>query len=438
MAVRGVAVAAISRLLQNVGEAVSARQKLAKKRSLQVVNEHFEPIFNAAMATQVVFQQSASRCAFWLLLCLAGTTYGAVLPEDRADLLYHSYDGGGVTIQGPSVLVRKAFADTVSVSANYYVDKVTGASIDVEASASAYVEERIETSVGVDYLYDSTLMSLSYSTSNENDYQAKTIGFSVSQDFFGDLTTLSLGYSLGDDTIGRNDEADFAESLQRRRYSLSLTQVLTKSWIVALNAESVVDEGYLNNPYRSVRYLDNGDYFYQREQYPGTRNSDALALRSMVYLPYRAAVKTELRGFTDSWGIEAHNLLLSYTHPFRERWLFEGKVRYYQQTQADFYADLYPFIDAQNFLARDKELSTFNSTSYGLGFSYQFESAWLSAFDSRKISLFWDHIIFDYDNFRNLLVNDADPGEEPRYDPGEEPLYGFNANVLRLFVSFTY
>jgi hypothetical protein len=37
-------------------EAASARQKQAKKQSLRVVNEHFEPVFNAAMATQVVFQ----------------------------------------------------------------------------------------------------------------------------------------------------------------------------------------------------------------------------------------------------------------------------------------------------------------------------------------------------------------------------------------------
>jgi hypothetical protein len=45
--------------LKNVGEAASARQKQAKKRSLRAVNEHFEPVFNAAMATQVVFQQPA-------------------------------------------------------------------------------------------------------------------------------------------------------------------------------------------------------------------------------------------------------------------------------------------------------------------------------------------------------------------------------------------
>jgi hypothetical protein len=48
-----------SSLLKNVAEAASTRQKQAKKRSLREVNEHFEPAFNAVMATQVVFQQPA-------------------------------------------------------------------------------------------------------------------------------------------------------------------------------------------------------------------------------------------------------------------------------------------------------------------------------------------------------------------------------------------
>src|SRR5690606_17731982 len=62
------------------------------------------------------------------LLLAAAPAFGGVLPEDRADVLYHSYDGGGVTIEGPSILVRKQFAGKFSASANYYVDKVTSAS----------------------------------------------------------------------------------------------------------------------------------------------------------------------------------------------------------------------------------------------------------------------------------------------------------------------
>ncbi|RHW19706.1 hypothetical protein C2846_17230 [Pseudomonas jilinensis] len=43
--------------LKNVGEAGKTRQKQPKKRSLHVVNEHFEAVFNAVLPTQVVFQR---------------------------------------------------------------------------------------------------------------------------------------------------------------------------------------------------------------------------------------------------------------------------------------------------------------------------------------------------------------------------------------------
>jgi hypothetical protein len=75
----------------------------------------------------------------------------AVLPEDRFDALYHSYDGGGVKINGPSLMARKRIGDSSSVSANYYVDSITSASIDVVTSASRYHEKRTERSLGVDY-----------------------------------------------------------------------------------------------------------------------------------------------------------------------------------------------------------------------------------------------------------------------------------------------
>jgi hypothetical protein len=45
--------------LKNLGEADWPRQKQPKKRSLRVVNEHFEAVFNDGQTTQVVFQQPA-------------------------------------------------------------------------------------------------------------------------------------------------------------------------------------------------------------------------------------------------------------------------------------------------------------------------------------------------------------------------------------------
>ena len=43
----------ISRPMENVFEAADARQKRVKKRSLCLINEHYEPVFNAEAATQI-------------------------------------------------------------------------------------------------------------------------------------------------------------------------------------------------------------------------------------------------------------------------------------------------------------------------------------------------------------------------------------------------
>lgn len=365
-------------------------------------------------------------------LFVAQTANAKVLPEDRADALYHSYDGGGVTIDGPSVLVRKAYKDKLSVWGNYYVDMISGASIDVEATASKYTETRTEFSIGADYLYDRTLMGIGFTRSEEDDYDASTFRASLSQDFFGDLTTLSMGYAYGDDTVRRNGDDIFEDTAKHQSYSIALSQILTKHMILNLGYEAVVDEGFLNNPYRSVRYVDDTSaqgYSYQSELYPRTRTSEAIALRSMYYMPYRAALRGEYRYYTDSWGITGQNAEVSYTHPWRDRFEFDANIRFYSQTSADFYADIFPYQDAQNFLARDKELATFDSTSVGLGISYLFSQNGFLFFNRGTINLYVDYIQFSYDDFSNVLTGDA---------LGEEPLYEFDTIVARIYLSLWF
>jgi len=371
-----------------------------------------------------------------LLFCsISAPLFAAVLPEDRGDVLYHSYDGGGVTIDGPSVLIRKDVAGKVSLWGNYYVDMVTSASPDVITQGSPYTEERTETGGGLDLLYDRSTMSVSYTQSIESDYEAETVAIAVSQDFFGDLSTISLGYSHGNDTVKQNGTPDFAEPAHHQRFSIGWTQVITKNWIMAFNAETVLDEGFLNNPYRSVRFLNpDGSTGRQQERYPTTRSSDAYAIRSMYYLPYRAALRFEARYFSDSWDISATNFELRYIHPFRDQWVFEGKLRSYSQTQASFYSDLFPYFDYQNFLASDKEMSEYSNLTIGLGVSYEFKSDWLSFFDKSSVNLFWDNISFDYNNYTNKVVEEGDIAATP----GTEPLYSFNANVIRFFLSAWY
>ena len=369
-----------------------------------------------------------------LFLSFSITTQAAVLPEDRTDVMYHGYEGGGLEVTGPSVLVRKAYKDKVSVWANYYVDMITSASIDVEATASEYTEERKEASIGADYLYGKTFMGFSYTNSEESDYSAHSVRFGISQDFFGDLSTLGISYARGFDTVRRNGDANFEEETDRQTYRIDWSQVITKNLIVNLNYEGVTDEGFLNNPYRQVRFLDPTaarGYSYEAELYPRTRTSSAQAIRAMYYLPYRAAAKFEYRNYSDTWGISAFNVEAGYVHPIGDTGLtVELKYRVYEQTAADFYSDLFPRAGAQNFLARDKELAAFQTQTLGGGVSYEFATPWMPGIKRGQVSLFMDYIDFQYDDFRDVTATG--------FAPGEEPLYGFDSLVTRLFFSFYY
>jgi hypothetical protein len=375
------------------------------------------------------------RILFIALLSLAAMRTGeaGVLPEDRADVLVHSYDGGGVTIQGPSVLVRKQFAQKFSVSGNHYVDKVSSASIDVVTTASPYEEERTQNSVGLDYLHDRWMMNIGFTSSEENDYKADTFNFGISQDIFGDLTTVSLGYSLGNDVVGRRGVPTFQEDTQRQHYRFGVSQILTKDLLLGFSFETITDEGFLNNPYRQVRYLDTTTpqgYSYEPETYPRTRSSDAGAIRLRYYLPYRAALHAEYRKYGDTWAIEADTFEIGYTHPIEAGWTFEGKLRAYSQTKADFYSDLFPASEFQNFMARDKELSTFSSQTVRLAASYDIVRGGWKFVERGAVSVIFDYMLFDYEDFRDLRVTGV--------TPGTEPLYSFDANVVQVFVSFWF
>jgi hypothetical protein len=383
----------------------------------------------------VINRKSSFLLLFVILfsnLIVTSNALAAVLPEDRADVLYHRFDGGGVVIDGPSVLVRKSIKDTVSISANYYVDNVTSASIDVVTTASAYTEQRIESSVSLEYLRDKTILSVNYGQSDETDYSARTASFNFTQDFFGDLTTISAGYSQGWDVVGKRDEPEFAMDANRKQYRFGVSQILTKNSLLGISWETITDAGFLNNPYRSVRYLDptsSAGYAFQSEVYPETRTSDAFAIRGMYYLPYRAAIKAEARIFADTWGIEAKNMELGYTHPIGEEWILDISFRHYEQTKADFFSDLYSRIDAQNFLARDKEMSTFSNDSVGFEVAYEHELLEWEAFDKFSVTLALDYIEFDYEDFRDIRAQTT---------PGQEPSYSFDAVVTRFFFSVWY
>jgi hypothetical protein len=331
--------------------------------------------------------------------------------------------------------VRKKVGKNVSVVGNYYVDMISSASIDVITTASPYTEERTQWSLGMDYLTGNTTMRLNYTTSEESDFDAETFAFSVSQDMFGDLTTLTLSYALGDDLVRKSDDPTFERPLDRQIYGVGLTQILKRNLIAALNFETITEEGYLNNPYRSVRYFDPTSelgYRFEGEVYPNTRTSNALGLRARYFLPYRAAVEGEYRFFTDTWDIVGHTASVTYIHPWGD-WTFTGKYRFHDQTGAHFYRDLFARSQETNFRGRDKELSPLSSHTVKLQAAYEFISddgnEAFGFIKRAKVTASLSLLSVNYRDFSDLTAGAP---------VGEEPLYKLDADIFQLFFSFFY
>jgi hypothetical protein len=370
-------------------------------------------------------------------LGLLGSAHAGVLPDDRADVLLHSYQGGGIEIKGPSILVRKKFGDHVSAAYNYYADHITGhvdtisgASVDAVSGASAYKEDRTQHSLSVDALLGKVTYSAGFIDSNENDYKAKTAFASVSEDMFGDLTTVTFGVVRGWDKVGERGAPTFSASTDRRNWQLGLSQILTRNLLLGLNFETSESEGFLNNPYRRVRYLDALEargYGTEKEQYPNTRTGNAGSFQLKYHLPGRGALDGSYRYYGDTWGIRAHTAQLGVTQPLFRSWLLDGHLRYYRQIHADFYSDLFPFASAQNFLARDRELATFKSMTLGVGATWQFHPPGWSHVQKASLNARLDRLRINYDDYRDLRVIGV--------APGTEPFYTLDATVAQFFIS---
>jgi hypothetical protein len=381
--------------------------------------------FEAAPVRTGLSKRGAVLLALSVWLAPCGSVFAAVLPEDRADVMYHVYDGGGVEVHGPALLVQKTLADKISINASYYVDNVSSASVDVVSTASPFKEQRTEYRAGIEYLDGNSSVTANLAHSDEPDYRADSVSLGVSHELFGGMSTVSLGYTSGKDEVLRSD-SDFSDRIDRHQYRVGWSQVLTRALVVSMNYESVTEDGFLNSPYRSAILLG----AYVPERYPRTRNSHALALRGKLALDEAegkpiSSLGMSTRFFRDSWDINALDFEFTYQRYFKggwfkRDWLGEFSFRQYSQNAASFYSD--NFQTEFVFMARDKELSTFVSRTLGAKATWQFRGANEDELRS-TMSLAISRIYFDYDDFTDVRTGG---------------LLSFEANVIHAYMTLWF
>lgn len=343
-----------------------------------------------------------------------GAVQAVDLPQDSADVMFHAYDGGGVRAIGPALLVRKKLLDKVSLSASYYIDSVSNASIDVVTTASPYKENRREYGFGVDYVVRDSTMTLGLTSSKEPDYTADYLSLDVAQEVFGGMSTVNLGFTRGADKVGKKG-IGFFDTATHWKYRLGVTQILTPSWLASANFEAVSDDGFLGSPYRVARVF--GATVPERN--PRTRTGRAMKFRVIGDLGSRNAVRAEYRYYWDTWAIRAHTVEFGYSRYFGDAWLADASLRYNTQKAALFYSDNASVETV--YVSRNRQLGTYNTL--GLGGKLSYSMGKLQGRYDVKLNGSYERVRFKYSDFTDVRTGKA---------------YSFDADVLQLFVSATF
>ncbi len=111
-----------------------------------------------------------------------------------------------------------------------------------------------------------------------------------------------------------------------------------------------------------------------------------------------------------------------------------GRLRHYSQNSATFYSDLFPYVAAQNFEARDQNLAASTNNTIGAKVTWAFRPQGFLVFKRATATADISRIQFKYSDFRNIRDYSINNG----YGPGAEPLYSFNAMVYQAYVSLFF
>ncbi len=347
---------------------------------------------------------------------LAGNSARAVdLPGDRAEMLVHSYSGGGVEAYGPALLVRKSIYDKVSIAGTYYVDAVSNASIDVVTTASKYHEVRSEYGLSADYVYRDAQITFGGTTSREPDYTANTGTIDMSQEVFGGMTNVALGFSRGSDTVLKHNAPEFHQHADHWQYRLGATQILTPRWLLSVNGEAIADNGFLGSPYRVARVFGAA----VPERNPTTKSARAIKFRLIGDLGNRDAMHVEYRYYTDTWGVKGHTGEFGYSRYFGENWLLDTFARGYTQKHAIFYSD--NAQEETQYVSRNRQLSDFDD--FGLGAKLAWTVRKVPNRYEIQLNGTYEFTHFKFKDFTDLRTGNP---------------YAYNANVVQVYVTATY
>jgi hypothetical protein len=264
--------------------------------------------------------------------------------------------------------------DDMSGSSPWYVrptDTMTGTGDPLVVMSGATIEDtRYDFRLGADYFGEKVIVSPNFAYSTEKDYTSISGGLSVEYGFPNKTTSVKGSVSASFDEIEPTQEAGQfrVDNEDKENYAFfgSLTQVINKYTVLQTTLGVSYFDGFLSDPYK-LAWVNNS-------LLPDSRPSDrtkytwATQLRRYSEL-FEAALHADYRFYYDDWEVRSHTLDLGLHKVTESGWAFDTSIRYYSQTQADFYEPFYRQTRADGYYSSDYRLSPYGAISFRVGLS---------------------------------------------------------------------
>ncbi len=314
--------------------------------------------------------------------------------DDRSLTLGLTVDA--LTGATPSGAVRQAFAQTFTRPSGNDIYTVPANEIPLD---DTFRDTRVAATAGwTQPLGRLNTISVGFSASNEYDYTHFGLNAKVARDFNQRNTTLSAGLAIARDDIDpvggtpvalslMSDVGDLAnrggaESKNVLDVVVGLTQVVSRNAIVQLNYSYSDASGYLTDPYKILSVvdpvtglavprtptpgIDGPSHEFRFESRPDSRAKHSLYGQWKQDLGGKV-LDVSYRYMTDDWEIDSHTFDTRLRWPMGKSAYLEPHVRYYMQTEADFYlASLADTAALPAFASSDYRLGRFDAITAGI------------------------------------------------------------------------
>lgn len=366
---------------------------------------------------------------------LGGVAPAAVQAEEdpawefNTALLYYGEDNDRVQDLSLNILANRNFVDDRVLTLGLSVDALTGATPNgaiqqavpqtfTQPSGNAVFTTPANT-LPIDDTFRDTRVALNAnwqqplgrlyqfnigaSASKEFDYTHVGVSAKIARDFNQRNTTISAGVAFAQDSldpeggtpipltpmldVGDLSNRTGSESKDVVDIVLGVTQVLSRNLITQVNYSFSDSSGYLTDPYKILSVVDGttGDtvprtpppgvegpsHEFLFESRPDSRTKHSL-YGQMKYYMNGKVLDASYRYMTDDWDIDSHTVDLRYRWPIGAASYLEPHLRFYTQTEAEFYRT--SLVDGQAlpaYASNDYRLGNFDAITAGLKYGWK-------------------------------------------------------------------